>query len=480
MRASPAVGVLLCALSACHAAVPADEVKQVPGFAPQPFRLYSGYLTVKGPFALSDYDMLKIHYQLECAQEDTAATPLATWHQGGPGGSSFIGANTEMGYFQVSSNGSFVNKFSWNKVANMLYLESPAGSNDPIGFSTCFKNGEMQKECEWNDRSQAEAYAKTLLAFYESFPELKSRDLYLTGESYAGQYIPNIATYILDNNVDVPLKGIAVGNGCWGGTENSVMCNGENGERNQVDFYYGHGFLSREFKDQVYESCGFAGGLPTPACVTDLASMSLMVGPHNVYDVYDNCPGAAEWYERSGKTPLWLAKYLRGEIDPTPSKAYLADLAGGYEWACGGEAAMTTFFNTPQVQSALHVGVPGNSSFRYQQSGPASRLLYPALIKKIRVLIYNGDADICVPYVGNEEWTTKMAADGHMTKTQAWHPWYASSGIPAGYATNYNVTGVPGKTFTFITIRLAGHMVPTFQPGPALAFITRFFNDQKF
>eukprot|EP00659_Diplonema_papillatum_P020423 gene20423-31436_t len=132
----------------------------------------------------------------------------------------------------------------------------------------------------------------------------------------------------------------------------------------------------------------------------------------------------------------------------------------------------------PYVQSALHVGVPGNSSFRYQQSGPASRLLYPALIKKIRVLIYNGDADICVPYVGNEEWTTKMAADGHMTKTQAWHPWYASSGIPAGYATNYNVTGVPGKTFTFITIRLAGHMVPTFQPGPALAFITRFFNDQ--
>ena len=36
--------------------------------------------------------------------------------------------------------------------------------------------------------------------------------------------------------------------------------------------------------------------------------------------------------------------------------------------------------------------------------GPASVTLYPDLIHKLdRVLIYNGDADTCVPYVGNEE-----------------------------------------------------------------------------
>lgn len=26
----------------------------------------------------------------------------------------------------------------------------------------------------------------------------------------------------------------------------------------------------------------------------------------------------------------------------------------------------------------------------------------------LQVLIYNGDADACVPYIGNEEWTTGM------------------------------------------------------------------------
>ena len=42
-------------------------------------------------------------------------------------------------------------------------------------------------------------------------------------------------------------------------------------------------------------------------------------------------------------------------------------------------------------------------------AGPASVTLYPDLVKNIRVLIYNGDADACVPYKGNEEWTEGLA-----------------------------------------------------------------------
>ena len=32
----------------------------------------------------------------------------------------------------------------------------------------------------------------------------------------------------------------------------------------------------------------------------------------------------------------------------------------------------------------------------------------------------------------------------------------------------------PAKDFSFVTIRLAGHMVPTFQPAASLAFFERF------
>lgn len=67
------------------------------------------------------------------------------------------------------------------------YLESPAGSNDPIGFSQCLVDGKQAPSCKWDDVTQAEAYAHTLKAFFDAFPEFAKRDLYLSGESYAGQ-----------------------------------------------------------------------------------------------------------------------------------------------------------------------------------------------------------------------------------------------------------------------------------------------------
>ena len=69
------------------------------------------------------------------------------------------------------------------------------------------------------------------------------------------------------------------------------------------------------------------------------------------------------------------------------------------------------------------------------------------------------------------------AAAGAITETAAWHPWYMNNDkgrIPTGYATRYSVNGVPGQDFTFITIRLAGHMVPTFRPPAALALFERW------
>jgi carboxypeptidase C (cathepsin A) len=94
-----------------------------------------------------------------------------------------FGAYAEMGYFQVDANGSHVNPYAWNRVANMLYLESPAGCDDPIGFSYCTKGGKVSKKCSWDDKTQAEAYAHTLAAFFQEFPEFKENDMYLSHDA---------------------------------------------------------------------------------------------------------------------------------------------------------------------------------------------------------------------------------------------------------------------------------------------------------
>merc|ERR1712146_849678 len=86
---------------------------------------------------------------------------------------------------------------------------------------------------------------------------------------------------------------------------------------------------------------------------------------------------------------------------------------------------------------------PGSSRFHYRSSGPASVTLYPELVKKLRIFIYNGDADACVPYIGNEEWIGNLEKDGVFTESKAWTPWYtsSSSSAPAGYVTEYKVNG---------------------------------------
>jgi len=445
-------------------------------------------LNVPGPVA--GYDSLSIHYQFHEAQGDPSSSPVAIWHTGGPGGSSItVGLYTEMGYYQIDSDGAHVNEWAWNRVANMLYLESPAGSGRQSGFSMCYKDNKVT-DCVWDDVSQAEAYAHTIAAFYKAFPEFVSNDLYLVGESYFGQYGPNIAHYILTHDEFSKyfnLKGIALGNACWGGNESFVLCNGYNADQNDVDNYFGKGLLGKTLYDQIYNTCAFpteysptGPGELSQACEELLQQTGKEVGPHNIYDIYDNCPRTNELLEEEGITMRDLLLLARGEMNTQSlSQERVSAVSGGYDWSCGGEDAAAAWFLREDVQKALNLPKPGQSSFSYTRSGPASITIYPSLIGKIRVLIYNGDADDCVPYKGNVEWITDLEATGLYHEQKPWSPWYADGVkyMPAGYVTTYNVTGSQ-LDFSFATVRLAGHMVPTFMPNPALSLFSRFLSGE--
>ena len=65
-----------------------------------------------------------------------------------------------------------------------------------VGFSYC--NGDPAGDgtsCGvWNDTRAATAEFAALRGWFDAkFPEYKANDLYLTGESYAGVYIPKLA-----------------------------------------------------------------------------------------------------------------------------------------------------------------------------------------------------------------------------------------------------------------------------------------------
>jgi len=214
-------------------------------------------------------------------------------------------------------------------------------------------------------------------------------------------------------------------------------------------------------------------------CQSLLSQMREEVGPHNIYFIYDNCPNTQDFLRRTGKDMAWLTSMLRKGMHDNSTRQTLTAMNGGFEWDCAGDVG--AFLEDPAVRKALHLenASISASSFDYNTSGPASITLWPELVQKLRVLIYNGDADSCVPYNGNEQWISTLEDQGKLKETKEWAPWFTSNrAAPAGYVTRYQA---PGATvdFSFQTIRLAGHMVPTFQPEAALVMLKDFFNAGK-
>jgi carboxypeptidase C (cathepsin A) len=173
----------------------ADEVKSLPGWeGALPSKHYSGYLDVG--LSSAGVKNIHIHYWLSESERSPENDPVVFWMNGGPGGSSLIGGLTENGPFYMddssfedpSYNKTGVPKLKsrpqrWNRLANTVYVETPAMT----GFSYCdHDNTTANGDCPWNDETTAEAHYQMTLAFFDAFPSFKNRELYFTGESYAG------------------------------------------------------------------------------------------------------------------------------------------------------------------------------------------------------------------------------------------------------------------------------------------------------
>lgn len=76
----------------------------------------------------------------------------------------------------------------------------------------------MDKKYEYNDYNTANDAYNAVVDFFVKFPEYTGRRMFITGESYAGKYIPDLAVQIDLHNlrgegVAINLLGIIVGNG---------------------------------------------------------------------------------------------------------------------------------------------------------------------------------------------------------------------------------------------------------------------------
>jgi carboxypeptidase D len=110
--------------------------------------------------------------------------------QGGPGCSSLEGFLQENGPF-LWNYGTFrptENPWGWNLLTNMLWVEQPVG--------TGFSHG---RPFDFSEREVAMSFLGFFKNFIDNF-DLHGKNIYLTGESYAGYYVPYIAEAMFEAN----------------------------------------------------------------------------------------------------------------------------------------------------------------------------------------------------------------------------------------------------------------------------------------
>ena len=431
-----------------------------------------------------------LHYVFMESWSNPRTDPVAMWMNGGPGSSSMGGLFTELGPFATSdlsfphgpTTGPYtvqLNNYSWNSKASMIYLEQPAG----VGFSYCNKT--TNPSCNFSDESQAEDTYAFLVKFFDGFPEYASNELFLTAESYGGVYVPTLAHDLITRPNKLNCKGIAIGNPTFRQTGwNYPSQPGQPAPilspREQVhsEFFFGHGQYSADTHRKLNAACDWEaaaqGRKPSTACKGMIDQMSEEIGGYNVYNIYDQCKLAGDnlklrtfrdWEELLGgnRDEFTFSILSSGGGVSEVSTESRTD----FGYLCGAERGEVAYLNQPAVRTALHIcsmqdcgEFPGHHddwTAPYNRTEYDEALLYREFIAHgLRVMIYSGGTDACIPYSGTEEWISALK----LPAVETWRPWTIDNATRmAGYVTTYNhLAGTP-SSFLFVTIRGAGHMV---------------------
>ena len=385
------------------------------------------------------------HYMFNYAYEDPDNKPLVLWLNGGPGCSSLDGWANEHGPMQLKEDGKFhLNEYSWNRAANMIYLESPGD----VGFS--YIDSKLDYELYVDDEVTASDNLNALIDFFKKFPTMKSKDFYISGESYGGIYVPTLAYKIIKYNEKlaesekIKLKGILVGNGVadWNYDTDPAM----------IDFSFTHHLSSYENRLNINKYCLMNETYNKEKCDVAVNELFDDLDGINIYDYLRECKtpknanGEINKNSRYYKYAPWAFKHMK-----TSSFKESNDDSEGTP--CFDDTNIENYFNREDVQAALHVTAKRQwyvcsdlVSNRYLSLDAGSIWTYPILIKEgIRILVYSGDTDVIVPFNGNQQWIQNL----NLEIERPWRQWRAfdDQDNVSGYAVKY-------KGLTFCTIKI--------------------------
>ncbi|XP_064617253.1 probable serine carboxypeptidase CPVL isoform X2 [Liolophura sinensis] len=394
---------------------------------------YSGYLTVNKTYNSN------LFFWFFPAQKDPMNAPVLLWLQGGPGGSSLFGLFVEHGPFFVDADTNLhPRNITWNSKYSMLYIDNPAGT----GFS--FTDNDAGYAT--NEEEVGRDLYSALTQFFQIYNEYQANDFYVTGESYAGKYVPAISYTIHMNNpgakVKINLKGLAIGDGL---IDPVTMI------PKYADFMYNIGVLDESERDYFQNGTDQTVALINQGKWLDAFKVlqSLIFSDNDFF------------YLHSGYRDRY--NFLRSQ-EPADYGYYGNLLA------------------KPEVRKAIHVGdLPYNAGDKVEMHLltdflQSTKPWLAVLMDNYKVMIYNGQLDIIIAIPLTEAFLPTVQWSGQQQYLKA---------KKTVWKINKSDTEVAGFVrqvgdFYQVIVRGAGHILPHDQPERGFDMIDRFISGKPF
>ena len=321
---------------------------------------------------------------------------VTIWLNGGPGCSSLEGFFQENDRFlwQPGTYAPVENPYSWVNLTNMLWVEQPVGTGFSIGKVTATTEEEI---------------AQDFIKFFKNWQKIfgiKNFKIYVTGESYAGRYVPYISAAMLDQNDTTyyDLKGAIAYDPCIGdfdATQEEYVAVPYVQEYNNILN------LNQSFVDDLVsldQSCGYAAyrekylQFPPPGIQPPIFFNFTSEANCDVFDLIDNAAlevnPCFDIYEIVQQCPLlWDVLGFPTQLVYTPEGA-------------------DVYFNRSDVKAALHapeyvdwaecsvnpvfLGTGGPQGEGDLSADPIQKVLPQVIEATQRVLVSNGDFDMII------------------------------------------------------------------------------------
>jgi len=392
-----------------------------------------------GYYRLPDTKDARMFYFFFESRKNKSSDPVVIWLTGGPGCSSELALFYENGPFHIAKNLSLLwNDFGWDQASNLIYVDQPTG--------TGFSYSSNENDTRHDETGVSNDLYNFLQGFFKLHPQYKKNDFYITGESYAGHYIPAFAARVNQGNkanegIHINLKGFAIGNGL---TDPIIQY------KAYPDFALAMKLINQSDYtsivtelvpscEQASTICGDDGG---DSCTNAYQTCN------NIFNEIVDITGGINYYD--------IRKQCVGQL-------------------CYDFSYMENLLNQQKVKDALGVGdidfVSCSSTVYEAMLTDWMRNLedgIPALLEDgIKMLVYAGEYDLICNWLGNFKWVNAMAWTGQKDFVAAPNVSFVVDGAEKGLMKSHG-------PLTFLKVHDAGHMVPMDQPKAALEMLRRW------